>query len=238
MISQDEDIIYYTINMLGGEQIDLDVSKCMLCGREGVCCTYKLCHKQFSICQDCSNNHLLYKLCSNISTELVDYPCPSCGKYNKPYMHSKGYAMMVCSQCGKQYRTSVKVSSQFRKFCSEVAKKPNRSQSYYTSFESKVRDILLENGYREGIDFIHNVRVPLKVEGKTRYYWLDFYIPHEDLVIECNPKIWHHMWNRQTSDRVKYELLEKEGLKILLVSERNIKEINRYLKWVTHKIKE
>lgn len=159
-------------------------------------------------------------------TEVMTYPCPECGTYNKPYMHTKdGYAYMLCKNCKVQYKTSTKVSANFRKFCSKIASKPNKSQSYYTSLELKVKRILLKLGYREGIDFIHNCMIP---NGKVKYY-VDFYLPKESLVIECSPSIWHNMWNREESDRRKMEFLMSEGLNVLEVDEKSYRNVESVL---------
>jgi len=165
---------------------------------------------------------------SDVKTEMMTYPCPHCGTYNLPYMHTKsGIAYMLCSNCGVQYKTSTKVSANFRKLCSRVGSKPNRSQGYYTPLEKKVKRLLEKCGYREGIDYIHNVRV----RNGRKYYWCDFYIPKEDLIIECSPSIWHTRWNREKSDEEKYGFLMSNGLKIVTVDDKNYKEVVKYLKW-------
>jgi len=91
----------------------------------------------------------------------------------------------------------------------------------------KVKKLLDENGYKEGLDYWHNVRI--RNELTSHYVWLDFYLPKEDLVIEVNPRIWHRMWNRESSDYKKKQYLESQGLKVLLVNEKNYKEILKYL---------
>lgn len=129
-----------------------------------------------------------------VPTEEVEYPCPKCGTYTKPYMHSRdGFAYMICPKCNVQYKTSVAVSANFRKFCSKVGSAPNRSPSYYTSSEEKVRYFLQNRGLLEGLDFFHNARVgPFKNEKNRKvYYWVDFAIPKYKLIIEVSPSIWH-----------------------------------------------
>jgi len=78
----------------------------------------------------------------------------------------------------------------------------------------------------------YNVRVKLN----SRYYWLDFYIPRERLVIEVSPKIWHKMWNRQESDKTKYQTLRRNGLRVVEVHDKNYKEVLEYN--LQHLIKE
>jgi len=187
-----------------------------------------------------------------VETEVVEYPCPNCGTYNKPYMHTRtGYAYMICSNCKVQYKTSTKVSANFRKFCSKVARKPNRSQGYYTPQEEMVRKVLLELGLREGIDFVHNCRVK---NGRS-YYWIDFMLHTRRLAIEVDPSVWHRkrsrmsldtpsdprdddwieidqsaspiVWNRGISDQRKEEFLVSNGFRVIHLSDSELKSIDR-----------
>ena len=164
-----------------------------------------------------------------VETEEVSYPCPRCGHYEKPYMYSRdGYAYMLCPKCNVQYRTSTKVSANFRKFCSKIAQKPNRSQSYYTSTELKVRKLLEDNGYVQGRDFWHNIMFE---KDKRHRYWVDFIIPDEKLILEVNPTVWHRLWSREKSDNKKFEFLESLGYRVVSVNEKNYKSIVEYLQW-------
>ena len=166
-----------------------------------------------------------------IQTQEVKYPCPKCGTYTKAeFIDKKGYAYCLCPNCKTQYKTSTKVSINFRKFCSKVASEPNRSQLHYSSLEKKVKDILDSFGYREGIDYIHNVAMR---NGKSIYY-VDFYIPSESKVIECNGTIWHELWGRKESDKRKIKFLKDNGLTVIIVTEKtkNLKEyLAQRLEW-------
>lgn len=163
---------------------------------------------------------------SNVPTEVVKYPCPICGSYNPPFMHTAdGYALMECPKHGL-YKTSVKVSKNFRKFCSKIAKKPNRTQGYYTPGEQKIREFLTERcGLREGIDFIHNCRI----RSEHSYYWVDFYLPKLELIIEFSPRIWHNMWGRRESDQRKREFLESNGLRVIDISDKDLENLEEIL---------
>ena len=164
-----------------------------------------------------------------VKTVEVEYPCV-CGTYNKPFMYyADGSALCVCKSCGKQYKTSIPVSVNFRKLCQRLGSKPNRSPTYYTSTEREVKKYLEKCGYREGLDFWHNVRV--KLDG--RYYWLDFYIPKENRVISVSPKIWHSRWGREKSDKEFNRRIKAIGLKHIVVDEKNYKKILQdHLEWV------
>jgi len=214
-------IAYSGLIKVGWEEVDITHTVCDICLKTKLCKLFEkkessvLCIKAnyLAVCEDC--------FIEEFHTGFTKFPCPKCGEYFEPYLiNSKGRAMMECPKHGL-YETKIAVSKNFRIFCSKVAKQPNRSQSYYTKSEQKVKDFLEKNGYREGIDFIHNARVKLN----NRYYWLDFYIPRERLVIEVSPKIWHQMWNRQESDKTKYQILKANGLRVVEVHDKNYKEV-------------
>ena len=173
---------------------------------------------------------------NEVKTELISYPCPKCSTYNLPYMHTKkGFAYMLCSKCHVQYKTSVAVSLNFRKFCSKVARKPNRSPVYYTSVERKLRDLLLEIGLIEGLDFYHNSRISTINENKRKiYFWIDFTIPKYKIALECNITIWHSRWSRGTADQRKKELIEKFGWKYIGLNEKEINKLTKedVMKWL------
>ena len=166
-----------------------------------------------------------------IETTEVKYPCPRCGTYTKAeFIDKKGYAYCLCPNCKTQYKTSTRISINFRKFCSKIASEPNRSQLHYSSLEKKVKKILDKFGYREGIDYIHNVAMR---NGRSIYY-IDFYIPRENKVIECNGTVWHDLWNRRASDKRKLKFLEEQGLRVIIVTEKtkNLKEyLGKRLEW-------
>jgi len=164
----------------------------------------------------------------DIKTEQVQYPCPTCGLYFTPEYHQKnGIAVMKCKEHGL-FKTSVAVSLNFRKFCSKVARKPNRSPVYYTSVERKLRDLLLEIGLIEGLDFCHNSRISTINENKRKiYFWIDFIIPKYKIALECNITIWHSRWSRGTADQRKKELIEKFGWKYIGLNEKEINKLTK-----------
>jgi len=148
-------------------------------------------------------------------TIMTKFPCPKCGKYYEPYMvNSKGIAMMHCPEHGL-FETSVSVSKNFRKFCSKIASNNTRGRDYYTSTEKRVYKILLELGYREGFDFIHNCRFK---NGKV-YYWLDFYFPYKHLGIEVSPKVWHRMWGREESEKRKEKYFKDNNITLIHIED-------------------
>jgi very-short-patch-repair endonuclease len=166
----------------------------------------------------------------NVQTEPVAYPCPICGKYNVPEYHqTDGKAIMRCKDHGL-YKTSVSVSLNFRKFCKKLGSAPNRSPVYYTSSERKLRDLLLNIGLIEGLDFYHNSRIStVNGNGRKIYFWIDFIIPKYKMIVECNITIWHSLWQRGTADLRKKELIEKLGWKYIGLNEKEINKLNKEL---------
>lgn len=166
------------------------------------------------------------KLSSKTDTQLVKYPCPKCGIYFEPAKHVGGYAYCDCPNHGL-FKTSKAVSLNFRKFCSKLGAAPNRNPGYYTSEEKKVQKYLLKVGEIEGLSFFHNARICTIVNKvKKRYYWLDFMMPRIPLVIECNPEIWHRMWNRDEADQRKKDILDKLRVILVELSDEDVRKID------------
>ena len=163
-----------------------------------------------------------------MKTEEVEYPCAKCGTYNLPYMHSKkGFAFMLCKKCKSQYKTSTAVSANFRKFCSRIAQKPNKSPGYYTSAELKVKNYLEKRGYKEGLSFFHNSRVPVIMDSKSRYFFPDFTIPEKKLMIGASPSIWHTRWARNNADDRFTLAMKKLGWEVINLDEKDLQQLNK-----------
>lgn len=166
----------------------------------------------------------------DVKTEEVEYPCPKCGKYYKPFMYDRnGFALMLCNNCNCQYKTSTRVSANFRKFCQKLGSAENRSPSYYTSSEERIRRFLLNRKFKEGLDFFHNARIgPFVNQNKNKvYYWCDFTIPQFKLVLEASPSIWHKMWNRESADIRKSKFLKALGWNKIDLDEKDLHQLNK-----------
>jgi very-short-patch-repair endonuclease len=168
-----------------------------------------------------------------IATEEVKYPCPKCGHYYKPFMYDReGFALMLCETCNCQYKTSTRVSANFRKFCQKLGSAPNRSPTYYTSSETVVQRFLIRHGLREGLEFFHNSRVgPFVNDNKHKvYFWCDFVVPKYTLILEASPHIWHKMWNREQADNRKELALNDLGWKVINLDEKDLHQLNKIRK--------
>lgn len=158
---------------------------------------------------------------------MTKFPCPICGKYYEPYMTRKdGKAMLECPTHGL-YETSIAVSKNFRLFCSKLGSKPNRESWYYTSSEFKVKRYLDKAGLVEGLDYFHNNRVPVEIDGKERYFWPDFTVPAKKLIIGASPAIWHRMWARNKADDRFTEIMKKLGWKTIHLDEKDLQKLNK-----------
>jgi len=158
-------------------------------------------------------------------TDMTKFPCPKCGKYVKPFMFRKGdhKAVMECPSHGL-FETDWKASRNFRLFCQKLGSKPNRSQGYYTAPEVRVKNYLDHFHLLEGVEYIHNCRIKNAERGV--YYWVDYYLPFEQLIIEVSPSVWHKMWGREKSDKKKMEYLTKLGLTVINLDEKDLRLID------------
>jgi len=158
-------------------------------------------------------------------TKITKFPCPICGKYFPPNLVLKNRAIMKCPIHGL-YEVNIDRSLHFREFCSKIASHSNKSRDYYTSTERKILKILRELGYKEGFDFIHNVRFK---NGK-KYYWGDFYFPNKELILEVSPAIWHKMWGRRVSEETKKIFFKKHGITVIEITEPLLNASQKLLK--------
>jgi len=162
-----------------------------------------------------------------IPTEFTKFPCPSCGKYYKPYMTRRdGKAMCECREHGL-YETSIAVSKNFRLFCAKLGSAPNRDPHYYTSSEERVQRFLERRGLKEGLDYFHNSRVAVEVDGKRRYFWPDFVVPSKKIIIGASPHIWHQMWARNHADDRFSEAMKKLDWEVINLDEKDLQQLNK-----------
>ena len=144
------------------------------------------------------------------------YPCPKCrSEYYTPIRHEGTWAICRCPIHG-EWRVSFLRSFKFRKLCSIVASKPNKSPEYYTPPERQVKAIL----DKLGVSYEHNKEFR---NGNRRYY-VDFYVSLSNpgsLVIEVSPSIWHSRWNRELSEERKREYFQSKGIEYIELTERN-----------------
>jgi hypothetical protein len=149
------------------------------------------------------------------TTEFTKFPCPICHELHKPYLSKvDGVALMECKDHGL-YQTSIETSKLFRIFCSKVAKGKTKSNGYYTQAERKVKRILDEMGFEEGLSYIHNVRL----KALTTYYYTDFYFPKLNLVIEVSPNVWHKMNGRSKVEEKKLRYLADKNISVLILDD-------------------
>lgn len=93
------------------------------------------------------------------------------------------------------------------------------SRGRWTPEELKVRDCLISLGYQFEKDFFHN----FKVKQPSGYFWLDFFFPRFNLVIEVN-SFWHRLGGGPERDKRKLLFLRDKGFKVV---ELNVKDIHK-----------
>jgi very-short-patch-repair endonuclease len=144
--------------------------------------------------------------------ERTRYPCPKCkGNYKRPYYTRRPYSYCKCERHGK-WRVSFVRSFNFRKTCSELARKPNRATYYFTPPEQKVKETL--DKYRIG--YLHNHRY--FVRGRT--FYPDFIIIDEkieNMILEVDPSVWHKRWARNDVQKIK--IYNEEGFSFISLSD-------------------
>jgi len=160
---------------------------------------------------------------------LTSFPCPKCGQFFMPQITLKSKAMMICPEHGL-FETDIKRSLNFRKFCSKIASKPNRSPFYYSSSELKVKRAL--DDLKE--KYFHNVGL----EINHKKYWLDFLVlPGK--ILSVNPSVWHKLWNREKSDNTKYYNLKLLGLDVIIIDDEILKlKHEELVKWIQAQLHE
>jgi len=165
------------------------------------------------------------------ATRMTEFPCPICGKYYPPYLvTTTGISKCECPEHGL-FETNNKISKNFRRFCSRLGSKPNRSPTYYTSSEKKIKDYL-DKKYKEGLDYWHNVRIQYINNDHRSYFWLDFVVPEKKIVLECSPSIWHTRWNRNGADNRKKTLIESLGWRYIQLDEVSLQNIECILEGI------
>jgi len=133
--------------------------------------------------------------------------------------------MMICPEHGL-FEIDIKRSLYFRKFCSEIASKPNRSPFYYTSTEAKVKKAL------DMINKIYFHNVGIELNGHK--YWLDFLVVNPVSILAVNPSVWHKLWNREASDKIKYNELNKLNIPVIILDDRILKKkVEELAKWLS-----
>ena len=90
----------------------------------------------------------------------------------------------------------------FKKLCSKVASKPNKSPTYYNSFERRAPQTLQGLGSRANSDFFHN--------QKLLSYYPDFIFPDKKVIIEVDGSIWHEYWSIPEKNRKRNQRIQRE----------------------------
>ena len=114
-----------------------------------------------------------------------------------------------CKKCGKKFR--YKKGSTIGRFCSVEC---YRKHSGKTSIEEIVENLLIELGLEYQSEF------------KVNRSFYDFFLPKENVLIECDGKYWHSFPEAIKRDAKKDNLAKEKGYKLLRLSEKEILTTN------------
>ncbi len=114
--------------------------------------------------------------------------------------------------------TTRKKNKHFSDFASRTVRN-YASRGKWTPEELKVKECLISLGYQFERNFFHNFRV----KQPSGYFWLDFFFPHLNLVIEIN-SFWHTLGNGPQRDKRKSLFLTDKRFKVV---ELDVKDIQR-----------
>lgn len=111
-----------------------------------------------------------------------------------------------------------KQNKHFSNFARQIVKN-YVSRGKWTPEELKVKDCLLFLGYKFEKDFFHN----FKIKQPSGYFWLDFFFPRLNLIIEIN-SFWHRLGKGSERDKRKLLYLKDKGFKVVKL---NVKDIHK-----------
>jgi len=120
-----------------------------------------------------------------------------------------------------------KRAENFRRVCSKLAKKNNKSPQHYSSLEMIVKKSLEKDlGLIENLHYFHNARVStINSNGRKVPFWVDFIIPTMNLVIEASPKMFHNLKRKVESDLRKKEYIINNGFIFVALSEKEVESL-------------
>jgi very-short-patch-repair endonuclease len=110
-----------------------------------------------------------------------------------------------CKKCGKKFR--YKKGATIGRFCSMEC---YRKHSGKTSIEEIVENLLIDLGLEYQSEF--------RVNGS----FYDFYLPKENLLIECDGEYWHSFPDAIRRDNNKDNLAKEKGYNLLRLQEKEI----------------
>lgn len=110
-----------------------------------------------------------------------------------------------CKKCGNEFK--YKKCSTVGRFCSVEC---YRKHSGKTSIEEITENLLIELG------------IEYQSEFKIERSFYDFYLPKENLLIECDGEYWHSFPDAIKRDKKKDVLAKEKNYKLLRLSEKEI----------------
>jgi very-short-patch-repair endonuclease len=164
----------------------------------------------------------------------VEKTCPVCG------VKFLGRKRKTCSRsCGSKLAWSDPVyRERISSFMRQAPHRGWQSRGVKSYPERFWEDILLKNGFIEGVDFVRELRITkasLGEEGDTGWYFLDFFFPRLKLDLEIDGKQ-HSYPERVQEDQDRDRLLERNGFSVLRLPWRGLKQGSKETWAQVHKV--
>ena len=212
-----------------------EIKKCLFCNKEYY---VKHCHAKMS--KYCSNEcYLAY----HKMRFRVSITCKYCGK---DFEVTKGEAKRgrdFCSyDCSQKYRVGPRVHNYkgnyitcYCLWCGSEFKKPEsgmkrgRGDGKFCSRSCRSRYTICKQG---GMVSSIELAVKDELERCNEVYYhqyridkflVDFYLPHRNLVIECDGDYWHSLEKNLKNDQKKNVYMEKAGIALVRLKESDIR---------------
>lgn len=130
-----------------------------------------------------------------------------------------------------------KRSENFSKFVKGVMERYIKAGKY-TPEEKVFESILLEVGLKKDEDFYHNYKFK---SDRGRYFWVDFFLPKWNLIVEIDGRIWHRFFKQAIEkDMRRDSWLKSMGFEIIRIdSEKlrgNIKDVDEVKSIIYNKL--
>lgn len=196
--------------------------ECKQCGVEffrpknrlGKFCSQKCVHdnqnqKLLMKCKYCENNFMMRRDHYLAGRRYCSIKC-----YKTDIGHQK--VERKCEICGTVFMVKPNLIRRgYGKLCSARCRGTN--------------SVIIQDGKRSSLEVIieqelNDLDIMYEVQKVIGYWPVDFYIPAENLVIECDGEYWHSLPSQIKRDKNKDKWLQKNGYNIIRIPEKEIRK--------------
>ncbi|MEM4483054.1 MAG: DUF559 domain-containing protein [Candidatus Methanomethylicia archaeon] len=123
-------------------------------------------------------------------------------------------------KASKNSKVKDKRSENFSKFVKGVMERYVKAGKY-TPEEKVFENILLEAGLKRDEDFYHNYKFK---SDRGRYFWVDFFLPKWNLIVEIDGGIWHKFFKQaMEKDMRRDSWLRSFGFEIIRIDSEKLR---------------